>query len=170
MIHHVQQLVAGTAGLLGRFPPSLVQLALRFALAVPFWRSGLTTWDGFLELSGSAVFLFAEEFRLHLFGAVLPYPAPVLAAWLAGVAEIVLPVLLVVGLATRFAAFGLLVMTAVIQLTFPDGWANFHLAWAAMALAVMAYGPGRIALDHAIVRTMRPVGGSGAAAGYRLQP
>ena len=35
----------------------------------------------------------------------------------------------------------------VIQLTYPDGWQSFHLPWAAMALAIMAFGPGRISLD-----------------------
>lgn len=168
MTNTLHALVGSAAALLGRFPPSVVQLALRFALAVPFWRSGLTKWDSFLELSGGAVFLFTSEFRLHLFGSEIAYPAPILMAWLSGVAEIVLPVLLVLGLATRFAGLGLLVMTAVIQLTIPDGWANFHLPWAAMALAVMAYGPGRISLDHLIVRLMR--GGAAAGPAYRFRP
>ena len=35
--------------------PSLVQLVLRFALAVPFWRSGILKWDGFLQLNDTAV-------------------------------------------------------------------------------------------------------------------
>ena len=69
-------------------------------------------------------------------------------------AELVLPVLLVLGLFTRYAALGLLVMTAVIQLTVPDGWANFHLPWAAMALTLVVYGGGRIALD-ALVKLRR---------------
>ncbi|TIM59991.1 MAG: hypothetical protein E5Y60_31970, partial [Mesorhizobium sp.] len=30
--------------------PSLTQLVLRCALAVPFWRSGVNKWDGFLQL------------------------------------------------------------------------------------------------------------------------
>lgn len=126
----------------------LAQLALRFALAVPFFRSGLTKWDSFGHLSDSAVYLFREEFRLHLFGAEVPYPFPVIVAHASGCAEILLPVLLVLGLATRFAALGLLVMTGIIQLTVPDGWANFHLPWAAMALALMVWGPGPISLDH----------------------
>lgn len=142
-------LIASTAAdLATRVPVSVVQLALRVALAVPFFRSGLTKWDGFLQLSDSAVYLFAEEFRLHLFGGVFPFPAPHLMAWMSGAAEIALPILLVLGIGTRFAALGLLVMTGIIQLTIPDGWANFHLPWAAMALAVTAYGPGRIAVDR----------------------
>ena len=46
--------------------PSLVQLVLRVALAVPFWRSGMLKWDGFLRLNDTAVTLFSDEFMLHL--------------------------------------------------------------------------------------------------------
>jgi putative oxidoreductase len=139
--------------LLERFAPRiapLAQLALRFALAVPFFRSGLTKWDGFGHLSDSALYLFREEFRLHVFGSEVPYPAPVLMAHASGIAEILLPVLLVLGLGTRFAALALLVMTAIIQITIPDGWANFHLPWAAMALALLAFGAGPVSLDRAL--------------------
>ena len=58
-------------------PASVVSLALRFALAVPFFFSGLTKWDGFGQLSGGALYLFGTEFRLHIFGAEIPYPFPV---------------------------------------------------------------------------------------------
>ena len=133
--------------LLARAPRSLVSLALRLALAVPFFNSGLTKWDGPFKVSEGALFLFHDEFRLHLFGAEVPYPFPDLMAAASGTAELVLPILLVAGLLTRFAALGLLVMTAIIQITIPDGWANFHLPWAAMALAILALGPGRLALD-----------------------
>lgn len=131
----------------------LAQLALRVALAVPFFRSGLTKWDGFGRISDSALYLFREEFRLHLFGAQVPYPVPVVMAHASGIAEILLPVLLVLGLGTRAAAAGLLLMTCVIQVTIPDGWANFHLPWAAMALALLASGPGPLALDGLLRRT-----------------
>lgn len=121
---------------------------LRVALAVPFLKSGLTKWDGFLSLSPAASFLFEDEFKLHVFGHAYDFPMPGLFAYLDGVAETVLPLLLVVGLATRFTALALLVMTAVIQLVVPEGWANFHLPWAALAVAIMALGPGRLSLDH----------------------
>lgn len=147
---HLRCRVSELTGVLSRFPMSITQLALRIAVAVPFFRSGLTKWDGPLQLSDSAVFLFTEEFKLHVFGLELAYPFPHVMAFLAGSAEIVLPVLLVLGLATRFAGLGILAMTVIIQLTIPDGWANFHLPWAAMALAIVTYGPGRIALDHLI--------------------
>lgn len=127
-------------------------LALRIALAVPFWRSGLTKWDGFLKLSDSARLLFSDEFRLHVFGREIPFPMPSLFAHLSGTAEICLPILLVLGLGTRFAATGILLMTGIIQLTEPDGWANFHLPWAAMALTLVVFGGGRVALDAQLAR------------------
>ncbi|WP_457590034.1 DoxX family protein [Jiella marina] len=132
---------------LAAIPASLPLLALRIALAVPFFKSGLTKWEGFLQLSTGAKYLFQQEFKLHILGAQYAYPFPLVSATLAGIAEIVLPILLVLGLGTRFAAFGILIMTAVIQITVPGGWANFHLPWAAMALALMVYGAGRISAD-----------------------
>lgn len=135
-------------------PPSLVQLALRLALAVPFWRSGVLKWDGFLQLNDTAVTLFTDEFMLHLPGGPYPFPAPTLMAFLSGCGEIVFPVLLVLGVATRFAGLGLLLMTAVVQLTVPEGW-PIHLTWAAMALALMAGGAGRLSLDAFIAGRMR---------------
>ncbi|AEC19662.1 DoxX [Pusillimonas sp. T7-7] len=117
-------------------------------LALPFFKSGLTKWDGFLSLSPAASFLFQEEFKLHVFGQVYHLPAPDLLAFATGTAEIILPILLVLGLATRLSALGLLGMTAVIQLIVPDGWANFHLPWAAIAIALIALGPGKLSLDH----------------------
>ena len=133
-------------------PVSLASLALRFGLAVPFFKSGLTKWDGFLQLSETPVLLFTEEFKLNLFGRAFDYPFPVLMAWGSSIGEIILPILLVLGLFTRFAAFGILIMTALIQLTIPDGWANFHLPWAAMALAIIVIGPGKLALNNLLRR------------------
>src|SRR6266545_6741526 len=135
---------------LSRLALLIAPLVLRIALAVPFFRSGLTKWDGFLSLSPTAVFLFEEQFKLHIFGSVHDLPVPGVMALFDGIAEIVLPILLVVGLATRFSALGLLVMTGVIQLVVPDGWANFHLPWATMAVALIAIGPGALSLDHLI--------------------
>src|SRR5215475_4471037 len=129
---------------------------LRIALAAPFFKSGLTKWDGFLSLSPAAEFLFEDEFKLHIFGHAYDFPLPTAFAYLDSIAEIVLPVLLVIGLATRFSALALLVMTGVIQLVVPDGWANFHLPWAGLALAIVALGPGPLSLDHLLERWPRP--------------
>ena len=133
--------------------PSLVQLVLRVALAVPFWRSGILKWAGFLKLNDTAVTLFSDEFMLHLPGGPYHYPAPAVFAFLSGCGEIMFPILLILGLGTRFAGLGLLVMTVIVELTVPDGW-PVHITWAAMALGIMAYGPGRVSLDHVLSRAL----------------
>ena len=127
--------------------PTFVQAVMRVALAVPFWKSGILKWDGFLQLNDTAVYLFSDEFMLHLPGGPYPYPAPEVMAFLSGSAEITFPILLVLGLATRFAATGLLLMTVIVELTVPDGW-PVHITWAAMALSLMAWGPGKLSIDY----------------------
>jgi putative oxidoreductase len=131
--------------------PSLVQLLMRLALAVPFWKSGILKWAGFGRLNDTAITLFTDEFMLHLPGGPYHFPAPSVMAFLSGTGEILFPVLLVLGLGTRFAALGLLFMTVFVELTVPDGW-PIHLTWAAMALGIMAWGPGRISTDYLVAR------------------
>lgn len=131
--------------------PDVVQFVLRFALSVPFLKSGMLKWDGFLQLNDTAITLFTDEFMIHLPGGPYPFPAPAVFAFLSGTGEIVFPILLVIGLATRFAATGLLFMTLIVELTVPDGW-PIHITWAAMALGIMAWGPGRVSVDHFIRR------------------
>jgi putative oxidoreductase len=144
----------GTAAKLFDAIGTIACLALRFALAIPFFRSGLTKWDGFLQLSPSTNYLFANEYKLNIFGTAYPFPFPDLMAYASGLGEIIFPVLLVLGLATRFAALGSLFMAGIIFLVYPHTWANEQLPWAAMALALIAYGAGKISLDYLISRRM----------------
>jgi len=96
---------------------------------------------GWPRLSESAVALFRDEYQLPL----LP---PELAATLAATGEHLLPLLLLLGLGSRFAALGLLGMTAVIQLLVYPGAYPTHGVWAAALLMLVAQGPGRGSLDH----------------------
>src|SRR5581483_4629227 len=59
-----------------------VQFVMRLALAVPFWKSGILKWNGFLKLSDTAVALFTDEFMLHLPGGPYHYPFPAVMAFL----------------------------------------------------------------------------------------
>ncbi len=127
--------------------PWLVQLVLRLALALPFYKSGILKWDGFLQLKDTAIDLFTDEFKLHLPGGPYSFPHPAVFAFLSGCGEVMFPVLLVLGLGTRFAATGLILMTCIIELTVPDGW-PIHLTWLAMALGIAAWGPGLISIDY----------------------
>lgn len=136
----------------------IAPLLLRLALALPFYNSGLTKWSGFLTLSPAASFLFEEEFKLHIFGSTYDLPFPDFLGAFDAVAEVALPALLIVGFATRFSAFGLLIMTAIIQLVVPEGWSTYHFPWATFAVALIAIGPGPLSLDYLVDRYLNSAG------------
>ena len=122
-------------------PYALLALPLRLAVATVFWNSGMTklaNWD-------TAVALFTDEYRVPL----LP---PELAAYMAASIELSTPVLLVLGLLTRPAAFVLLGMTTVIEVfVYPQAWPT-HIQWAAMLLVLLCRGAGTWSLDHLLWR------------------
>ena len=132
-------------------PAWLTSLILRFGVAIPFWKSGLTKWDGFGVLSETPVILFENEFLLHIFGKEYSFPFPTFMAYASSIGEIILPILVVLGLFTRFAALGLLFMTLIIQLTFLDAW-PLHLTWAAMAIGIIHLGGSRLSLDSLLLK------------------
>lgn len=143
-----------------RIPEWTVALLGRFSVAAVFWKSGQTKVEGFAldlvsgsaelgwpALAPSAVDLFRDEYRL-------PLLSPELAAGLAAVGEHALPILLLLGLGTRWAALGLLAMTAVIQLlVYPAAYPT-HGVWAAVLLWLMLRGPGAASLDHLLQRCL----------------
>lgn len=132
------------AGALPCILDGVILLAARIFPAAVFWRSGRTKMDGW-DIADRTYFLFEEEYRL-------PILDPELAARLATVAEHVFPVLLLLGLATRFSALALLGMTLVIQLfVYPAAWPT-HGLWATCFLLLIARGGGVLSLDHMAAR------------------
>jgi putative oxidoreductase len=120
-----------------------VLLVSRTGIAAVFFLSGRTKVNGILHVTDQAVGLFRDEYRL-------PLVDPSLAAHAAAYAEHALPILLVVGLATRAAALGLLAMTLVIEVfVYPDAWPT-HLSWAAPLLLLAAKGAGAWSADRAL--------------------
>lgn len=121
----------------------LLALAARFAIAGIFFLSGRTKVEGWLSVTDSAVALFADEYKVPL----LP---PEIAAHMATYAEHLFPLLLALGLFTRFAALALLGMTAVIQVfVYPAAWAT-HLSWAGLLLYLLGRGAGPLSLDRGL--------------------
>jgi putative oxidoreductase len=124
---------------LERVPYALLAIPLRVALATVFWNSAmvkLANWDAALDL-------FRNEYSLP----VLP---PELAAYMAVSIELSTPVLLVLGLATRPAAFVLLAMTSIIEIfVYPQAWPT-HIQWAAMLFVLLCRGSGKWSLDYLI--------------------
>ncbi len=121
----------------------LMLLWLRLWIAGIFYKSGRTkAGEGYLELNSFAPDLFEYE-----------HPVPGLeaetAAQLALYGETLLPLLLIFGLASRFAAAGLLVMALVIQMVMPQLWPD-HIVWAAALVGLLMIGPGKVSLDRII--------------------
>ncbi len=130
-----------------RIPSSILALIIRVGIALVFWRSGQTKVDGW-HVTDSAVQLFRDEYKL-------PLIPPEIAATLAAVQEHLFSVLLMVGLASRLSALGLLAMTAVIEIfVYPENWPE-HLLWTGSLLYIIARGPGAFSIDEFISRRFR---------------
>lgn len=135
-------------------PESLVSLLSRLAIATVFWRSvqtKITGWEvfgqslQFFNVSPSTVMLFQYEYQVPLFSHTT-------AAYLASTAEFFFPILLLLGLGTRFAALGLLGVTAVIQFfVIPEGWPT-HILWFALLLYLLKHGGGKFSCDYFLSR------------------
>jgi putative oxidoreductase len=112
-----------------------VVLAMRFWMARIFWYSGMSkigSWN-------STLYLFEYEYKVPL----VPFE---IAAWLATAIELTAPVLLVLGLFSRFSAILLLCMTGVIQFTYLH--VIEHTYWVFLLTVIIFYGSGRYSIDH----------------------
>lgn len=79
---------------------------------------------------------------------------PVVAAYLFSYAEFVLPICLLLGFATRFAAVGLLALTMLLQIyVTPAMWWSLHVYWVSILMVLVLLGPGAISID-ALIRTI----------------
>ncbi len=141
--------------------PPIADLVMRLVIARVFFKSG---WLKLKDLEGAADLFQYEWFSdenwwMLLIGAEeIPRLLAVVLGVLSTAGEIVLPILLVLGLFTRFAATGLMAMSAVIVLlVYPiwteDGlgfWWNDHVWWVVILLALMAFGGQKLSLDHCL--------------------
>jgi len=132
----------------------LAQLAARLYVGQAFFLSGLTklrNWDTTLAL-------FADEYHVPL----LP---PDVAAVAGTTGELALPVLLVLGLAGRFAAAGLSLVNLVAVLSLAEiapAALQQHLFWGSLLIGLVLWGPGRWSLDRLLLPWLQRT----PAAGY----
>lgn len=124
----------------------LTLLGFRIYVAWVFFASGLTK----IKSWSSTIYLFEDEYKVPL----LP---PEIAAYLATGAELILPVLLVIGFLARPAALGLFVLNIVAVISYPylftvDGAGGYwqHVTWGVMLWVVFMCGPGKLSLDQLI--------------------
>ena len=132
------RLQARAARWLDRLQPA-AGLAMRLYVAHDFFRSGLTKishWQITLAL-------FEDEYHVP----VLP---PAWAAVLGTGAELALPVLLALGLGTRFAAAALFAFNVVAVVSYPelsDAGLKDHVLWGTLLALLVVYGGGRASVD-----------------------
>ena len=125
--------------LLERLQP-LFALAMRLYVAKVFIVSGwlkFSRWD-------STLALFENEYHV-------PLLSPQVAAVLGTMAELGLPVLLILGIGTRAAALALFVFNIVAVISYPDlsdAGLKDHYLWGALMLVIAVYGPSKLSLDH----------------------
>ena len=130
-------------GLLDALQP-LAALLARLYVAQVFFLSGLTK----LRDWGTTVALFTDEYKV-------PLLSPTVAAAMGTAGELVLPVLLVLGLAGRFSALGLFVVNAVAVISLSEiapAAMQQHILWGTLLAALAIYGLGPWALDKRLKR------------------
>jgi len=137
------------AGLLAKLEPLLL-LGFRLYVARVFFLSGLTK----IRDWSSTVALFTDEYHV-------PLLSPPIAAALGAATELSMPVLLALGLGSRFAAGVLFVFNIVAVVSYYDtltqtGGINDHILWGAMLAVLTICGPGKIALDSLLEKRFAP--------------
>ncbi|SMN01127.1 INTEGRAL MEMBRANE PROTEIN (Rhomboid family) [uncultured Candidatus Thioglobus sp.] len=138
--------------LLQKYTDDILKLFVRLYVAYAFFKAGLTkfgSWDSDMPfISSSAQYLFEEEYQV-------PFIPWELAAYLGTAAELILPVLLVIGLVTRGSALMLFVFNIIAVISYPTIWESGyydHKLWGIMLLITVLYGQGRISTDSLICK------------------
>ncbi len=145
LIQSLARLALSVAQALNTLQPVAALLA-RLYVAQVFFLSGLTKirdWD-------TTLLLFMDEYKVPL----LP---PALAAVMGTAGELVLPIMLAVGLGSRFAALGLSFVNVVAVVSLAEiapAALQQHVLWGALLAGIAIYGPGRFAVDHWLLRRL----------------
>jgi len=131
----------------------LLNFGFRFYVAYVFFKSGLTKVDDKLQVTETTKYLFADEYNVPLLSSDF-------AAYLASYAELILPILLVLGFLSRPAALALFILNSVAMLyvattDFAAVGLWQHTALGAMIAVVFVYGPSKISIDSWIADKWR---------------
>ncbi len=143
---NVQQLWGLVSALLDKLAP-IADLAARIYVARVFFLSGLNKiqdWD-------TTMYLFSEEYQV-------PLLSPQLAAVMGTGGELVLSVMLVIGLFTRFSASGLFVLNIVAVVSYYSALSNSavaihdHIEWGIILGLLLVTSVRQLTFDHLVIR------------------
>lgn len=115
------------------------QLGIRLYVTSVFLKSGLTKIDDF----SSTIALFENEYRV-------PILSPEFAAYMGTGAELVLPLLLLLGVLSRPVAIALFVFNIVAVVSYPDisdAGRAYHFYWGGLIAVIAVFGAGRLSVD-----------------------
>jgi putative oxidoreductase len=137
---------SGIARLYAGFTNGLERLQPLFALAMRLYVAKVFMVSGWLKFSrwDSTLALFENEYHV-------PVLSPHIAAVLGTMAELGLPVLLILGIGTRAAALALFVFNIIAVISYPDlsdAGLKDHYLWGALMLVIAVYGPGKLSIDR----------------------
>ena len=121
---------------------SAVDLLFRLWVANIFWKAGMTK----LASWSATLYLFEYEYAV-------PFLPPEFAAYIGTGVEITMPLLLALGLATRFSALVLFVFNIIAVVSYPtlnEIGIKDHQYWGLLLLVPLFHGPGALSLDHFI--------------------
>lgn len=127
----------------------VVNLGIRLLMAKIFFTSGWLRLQDYLNGQWANQITAFSEYH------PIPGVPGEYAAILGTFGEIVLPVLLVLGLMTRFSAAGLLIMTLVIQFVVPEDYGVSnpdHYMWMLLLCVPFIQGGGKLSLDFLFTR------------------
>ena len=129
-------------------------------LIIRLWLAGIFFASGVVKISNweTALYLAANEYPVS-------WMDPVTAAYVGVAVELGGATLLALGLATRFAALPLLILSLVIQLNYVA--LDINLFWAVLFGWYLVQGAGALSLDHLLSRGLPDTAVPFAATGLR---
>ena len=119
-------------------------LLIRLWIANIFWKAGMVkiaSWD-------STLYLFQYEYQV-------PLIPPELAAYLGTGVELSMPILLALGLGTRFSALVLFVFNIIAVVSYPtlnEIGIKDHQYWGLLLLLPLFHGAGKLSLDYFVAK------------------
>ncbi len=166
MMNKINDVMVASSAVMSKTPTWTMSLLARLVMATIFWKSAMTkiafNGEGLTDFSLSQIWnvltldwmISDGAYMLFEYEYDLPLLSPDLATHMAVAAEILLPIALILGLFTRFAALALLCMTLVIQIfVYPNLW-TVHVLWAVALLVIIAKGAGLLSLDNLLRKKM----------------
>ncbi|MDA0902406.1 MAG: DoxX family protein [Proteobacteria bacterium] len=120
--------------LLEKYASPLLLLAMRLWIANVFFKSGMAKFSNMSQ----TVILFEYEYGV-------PLISPLVAAYMSVTFELICPIFLALGLATRLAVLPLIGMALVIQFLVEPNIEHYY--WLFLMASILIYGAGKLSAD-----------------------